>query len=214
VPQNVATTVQEVTVEIATKESLPTLKDLAAKPRSPVLRVKWKIDNSDSDETTYTLEARRDGEANWRPVSTGKTPLTAATWEWNTETYPDGWYKVRVTSSDAAANSPDRALTSTSTSTMFAIDNTRPVIENFAITYPHATARAHDNLGTIAEMAYSVDDGPWQLGATADGLFDDQTEDLRIDLPSGLARGAHTLAVRVADASGNVGSTSASFVVK
>jgi len=97
---------------------------------------------------------------------------------------------------------------------MFAIDNTRPVIENLSITYPHATARAHDNLSTIAEMAYSVDDGPWQLGASADGLFDDQTEDLRIDIPQGLTRGTHTLAVRTADSSGNVGSTSASFVVK
>lgn len=214
VPQNTATTVQEVTVEIATKESLPTLKDTAAKPRSPVLRVKWKIDNIDSDDTTYTLDARRDGEANWRPVGTGKVPLTVATWEWNTETYPDGWYKVRVTSSDAAANSPDRALTSSASSTMFAIDNTRPVIENLSITYPHATARAHDNLTTIAEMAYSIDDGVWQLGASADGLFDDQTEDLRIDIPQGLTRGTHTLAVRTADSAGNVGSTSASFVVK
>jgi hypothetical protein len=214
VPQNTATTVQEVTVELAAKETLPTLKDSAAKPRSPVLKVKWKIDNTDSDDTTYTLEARRDGEANWRPVGTGKAPLTAVTWDWNTETYPDGWYKVRVTSSDAAANSPDRALTSTSSSTMFAIDNTRPTIDNLAVTYPRATARARDNLGTIAEMAFSVDDGPWQLGASADGLFDDQTEDLRIDIPQGLARGTHTLAVRVADASGNVGSTSASFVVK
>jgi len=213
-PQNIATAVQEVTVEVATKESLPTLKDSAAKPRSPVLRVKWKVDNTDGDDTTYTLEARRDGEANWRPVNVGKTPLTVTTWEWNTETYPDGWYKVRVTSSDAAANSPDRALTSTASSTMFAIDNTRPVIENLAIAYPKATARAHDNLGTIAEMAFSVDDGPWQLGSTADGLFDDQTEDLRIEVSSGLARGTHTLAVRVADSSGNVGSTSSSFVVK
>ncbi|MEO8845257.1 MAG: hypothetical protein ABI591_02040 [Kofleriaceae bacterium] len=213
-PQNTATMVQEITVEIATKETLPTLKDSAAKPRSPLLRVKWKIDNTDGDDTTYTLEARRDGEANWRPVGTGKTPLTVTTWDWNTETYPDGWYKVRVTSSDAAANSPDRALTSVATSTMFAIDNTRPVIDNLAINYPKASARAHDNLGTIAEMAFSVDDGPWQLGSTADGLFDDQTEDLRADIPLGLTRGTHTLAVRVADSSGNVGSTSSSFVVK
>jgi hypothetical protein len=214
VPQNLATAVQDVTVELATKESLPTLKDSAAKPRSPVLRVKWKIDNPDNDDTTYTLEARRDGEANWRPVATGKTPLTAATWEWNTETYPDGWYRVRVTSSDAAANSPDRALTSSYTSTVFAIDNTRPTVEALTINYPRATARAHDTLSTIAEMAFSVDDGPWQLGTTADGLFDDQTEDLRIDLPASLPRGTHTLAVRVADGAGNVGSTSATFVVK
>jgi hypothetical protein len=214
VPQNTATAVQEVTVEVANKESLPTLKDSAAKPRSPVLRVKWKVDNADGDDTTYTLEARREGEANWRPIATGKTPLTATQWEWNTETYPDGWYRVRVTSSDAAANSPDRALTSSYASTLFAIDNTRPTIEGLTVTYPHATARAVDSLSTIAEMAYSIDDGAWQLGTTADGLFDDQTEDLRLDLPAGLPRGTHTLAIRVADAAGNVGSVSTTFVIR
>lgn len=213
VPQNLATQVQDVTVENAA-EKTPTLKDLAAKPRSPVIKLKWKIENPDSDDTHYTLEARRDGEANWRPISTGKTPLTATTWDWNTETYPDGWYRVRVTASDAPANSPDRALTSSMTSTMFAIDNTRPSIEALRITYPKAQARAADAISTIAEMAFSVDDGPWQLGATADGLYDDLAEDLRIDLPPGLARGTHTLAVRVADAAGNVGSISTTFVIR
>jgi hypothetical protein len=212
-PQNTATEVQEVTVE-STKESLPTLKDLAAKPRSPILKLKWKVENSDSDDTTYTLEARRDGEANWRPLQTGKAPLTAVTWDWNTETYPDGWYRLRVTSSDAAANSPDRALTSAKISTMFAIDNTRPAIEGLTVNYPKATARATDALSTISEMAFSVDDEAWQLGTTVDGLFDDQREDLRIDLPTGLTRGTHTIAVRVADSAGNVGSTSVTFVVK
>lgn len=214
VPQNTATAVQDVTVEIANKEKLPTLKDSAAKPRSPVLSVKWKVDNSDGDDTSYTLEARREGEANWRPIATGKAPLTATSWDWNTETYPDGWYKVRVTSSDAAANSPDRALTSSYTSTMFAIDNTRPSIDALKVSYPHASARATDAISTIAEMAYSIDDGPWQLGTTVDGLFDDQSEDLRLDLPGGLSRGTHTLAIRVADAAGNVGSISSTFVIR
>ncbi|HEX7843435.1 MAG TPA: hypothetical protein VF469_38445 [Kofleriaceae bacterium] len=214
VPQNQPTTVQDVSVETANKESLPTLKDSAAKPRSPILRVKWKIENPDGDDTMYALEARRDGEANWRPIQTGKTPLTSTSWEWNTETYPDGWYRVRVTASDAAANSPDRALTSSQTTPMFAIDNTRPVIDGLTVTYPRAAARAHDALSTIAEMAFSIDDGPWQLGTSADGLFDDLTEDLRIDLPTSLARGTHTLAVRVADAAGNIGATSTTFVVK
>jgi hypothetical protein len=214
VPQNQPTAVQEVTIEPASKESGPTLKDAAGKARSPVLKLKWKIENPDSDDTQYTLEARRDGEANWRPIATGKAPLTATTWEWNTETYPDGWYRVRVTASDAAANSPDRALTSSAQSALFAIDNTRPAIDGLTVTYPRATARAADALGVIAEMAFSIDDGPWQLGATADGLFDDASEDLRIELPQKLPPGPHTLAVRVADAAGNVGSVSTTFVTK
>jgi hypothetical protein len=214
VPQNQATLVAEVTVEPNTKESLPTMKDSAAKPRSPVLKVKWKAENPDSDDTVYTLEARRDGEANWRPVSTGKTPLTTTSWEWNTETYPDGWYRVRVTGSDAPANSPDRALTTHATSTLFAIDNARPQISNLAVNYPKAQARATDTLSTISEMAFSIDDGPWQIGTTGDGLFDDTSEDLRIDLPQQLPKGTHTLAVRVADSAGNVGSLSTTFVIK
>jgi len=214
VPQNSATEVSEVAVELATKESLPTLKDSAAKPRSPVMKVKWKVENPDSDDTTYTLEARRDGEANWRPIATGKTPLTSTSWDWNTETYPDGWYRVRVTSSDAAANSPDRALTQSASSTMFSIDNARPAIDGLTINYPTARARATDALNPIVEMAFSIDDDTWQLGTTSDGIYDDLTEELRVDLPKGLAKGTHTLAIRVADAAGNVGSTSTTFVVK
>jgi hypothetical protein len=214
VPQNQATSVSDVTVEPATAEKLPTLKDSAAKPRSPILKLKWKVENPDSDDTIYTLEARRDGEANWRPISTGKTPLTALTWDWNTETYPDGWYRVRVTASDAAANSPDRALSATATTTLFAIDNQRPTIDNVSVAYPRAQARAADAISTIAEMAFSVDDGPWQLGTTSDGLYDDSSEDLRLELPVGLPRGTHTLAIRVADSAGNVGSTSTTFIVK
>lgn len=213
-PTNQATKIEDVTIEPASKESQPTLKDLAAKPRSPVLRLKWKIDNGDGDDTTYALEVRRDGEANWRPIATGKTPLTATTWEWNTETYPDGWYRLRVTASDAAANSPDRALSSSFSTPMFAIDNQRPVIEGLGINYPRATAKASDAINVISEASYSVDDGPWQLGATDDGLFDDLAEGLRIELPVGLSKGTHTLALRVADAAGNVGSTSTTFVVK
>lgn len=214
VPQNSATEVSEVTIELATKESLPTLKDSAAKPRSPVMKVKWKVENPDSDDTTYTLEARRDGEANWRPIATGKAPLTSTSWDWNTETYPDGWYRVRVTSSDAAANSPDRALTQSASSTMFSIDNARPAIDGLTINYPTARARATDALNPIVEMAFSIDDDTWQLGTTTDGIYDDLTEELRVDLPKGLAKGTHTLAIRVADAAGNVGSTSTTFVVK
>ncbi len=214
VPQNQPTQVEEATVEPATKETGPTLKDSAAKPRSPLLKLKWKVENPDGDETRYTLEARRDGEANWRPIATGKTPLTATTWDWNTETYPDGWYRVRVTASDEAANSPDRTLTTSAQTTLFALDNTRPSIDGLTVTYPRAQARAADGLSTIAEMAFSVDDGPWQLGTTADGLFDDTSEELRIELPPKLPPGPHTLAIRVADAAGNVGSLSTTFVTR
>ena len=214
VPQNTATAIDEVTVEVANKESNPTLKDSASKTRSPLLKIKWKIDNSDGDDTSYLVDVRRDGEANWRSIVGPKSPYALTFWDWNTETFPDGWYRVRVTSSDAQSNSPDRALTAMRMSTLVAVDNTRPTIEGLTVNYPKAQAKASDALSVITEMSFSIDDGPWQLGAAADGIFDDQIEALRIELPAELSRGSHTLAIRVADAGGNIGSTSTTFVVK
>lgn len=213
-PANTATAIDEVTVEPAQSEKQPTLKEAGGKTRSPVLRVKWKIDNSDSDDTAYVLAVRRDGDADWRTLQTGKPPLTATTFEWNTETFADGWYRVRVTSSDALANSPDRALTAQRTSALFVVDNTRPVIEGLTVKGGRAEARVSDELSVITEMAFSVDDGPWQLGTTVDGIFDGEAEGVRVDLPGGLGKGTHTLSLRVADAAGNVGSATATFVVR
>jgi len=213
VPQNQATSIEDITMEPSTKETIPTMKE-TPKPRSPVVKLKWTIENPDKDDTVYTLEVRRDGEANWRPISTGKAPLTATTFDWNTETYPDGWYRLRVTASDSPANTTDRVLTSSKTTPLFAIDNTRPTISGLSVTYPRVQARATDALSTISEVAFSVDDGAWELGATADGLYDDTTEDLRFSLPANLARGTHTLAIRAADAAGNIGTTSTTFVIR
>jgi hypothetical protein len=213
-PANMATAIEEVTVEPASKETQPTLKEAGGKTRSPVLRIKWKIENTDSDDTGYVLAVRRDGDADWRTLQTGKAPLTAVTFEWNTETFADGWYRVRVTSSDALANSPDRALTAQKTSALFVIDNTRPVIEGLTVRGGKADARLTDELSVITELAFSVDDGPWQLGTTTDGIFDSESETLRLDIPAGLTKGTHTLSLRVADAAGNVGSATATFVVR
>jgi hypothetical protein len=212
-PQNSATELLDVTIEPAASGS-QTIKDGTAKPRSPVLHVKWQIENPDGDETTYALTVRREGEVRWRPVTPPRIPVTGTTYEWNTESYQDGYYRLRVVASDSVANSPDRALETQKTTPVFALDNERPVIEGLTVNHPRASARASDALSNIVEMAFSVDDGPWQLGATQDGLFDDLAETLRIDLPTDLPAGMHTLAVRIADGAGNLGSASVSFRVK
>ena len=70
--------------------------------------------------------------------------------------------------------------------------------------------------GPIAVVEYpSIPPTPWKNGrGVTRNLFDDATEDLRIDLAQVLGKGTHTLAVRVADSAGNVGSTSVTFQIK
>ena len=213
-PQNQATKLTEVTVGDKKSGTPVVLKSTGAKPRSPVVKLKWKVDNSDGDATRYKLAVRREGDVLWRQISTGKKLLTETNYDWNTETYPDGYYRLRVTASDRLANSADRARESNETTELFLLDNTRPDIVGINVRYPEVSARAIDAMSTIAEMAYSVDDKPWQLGTTRDGIFDELAEFLAINVGDGLAAGVHTLAIRVSDEAGNIGSTTVTFRVK
>ena len=212
-PQNTGTSIDEITIELATKESQPTLKEAGGKPRNPTMRVRWKVDNSDGDDTSYLLAVRKDGDADWRALSLGKPPFTSTSFEWNTETFADGWYRLRVTSSDAPANSADRALESSRTSALFVVDNTPPVIDGLAVKAGRAEARISDALSVVTELAYSIDDEPWRLATTTDGIFDDQSEALRLAVPT-LAKGTHTLSLRAADGAGNVAAATTTFIVR
>lgn len=213
-PANRATRITEVSIESVEKsKGLVTMETGAKKPRSPVLKLSWKVDNEDKDKTLYDLAVRREGEIRWRPIHTGDKPLTEIEYKWNTETYPDGYYRLRVTASDRLSNTARRSLSNDWTTALFTIDNERPRVTGLSVRYPSASARATDALSTISEVAFSVDDGPWQVGGTRDGLFDDQSEIMQIDLATGLSKGTHTLALRVADSAGNIASSTTNFRV-
>jgi outer membrane protein assembly factor BamB len=211
-PQNTATRVTGIEVKNPAAKSGVTLQTGATPARSPVIELKWKVENPDSDQTEYVVEVRRDGEAMWRPLR--QQPLTTTSLEWNTETYPDGHYRLRVTANDRRANASDRAREHVRTGNLFVVDNQRPTVNGLQVDYPRATAKASDALSAIAEVGFAVDDGPWQIGGTADGLFDSAEETLRMELPRDLSPGVHTLAIRVADEAGNIGAASVSFQVK
>lgn len=213
-PSNQATKLTGVTIAPGNSSSgLITLSAEASKPRSPILKLSWQTENADDDTTAYELEVRREGELNWRPIRTGEKTLTKAEHEWNTETFPDGYYRLRVNASDRLENTQTRALESSFTTPLFVVDNERPKISGLSVSYPAASARATDVMSSIAEMSYSIDDGPWRVGGPQDGIFDDHSELLQIDLPTNLRPGVHTLAIRVADSARNVGSATVSFRV-
>ncbi|MBT8492724.1 MAG: hypothetical protein KJO07_06660 [Deltaproteobacteria bacterium] len=210
--QNKPTQVESIEIKASENKKLKTVQ-AKLKPRSPILEIKWKVGNDDGDETVYELKVRREGEARWRRLTPKDQPLTTTSYKWNTETYPDGYYRLRVVASDRRANPGSSRRETQKTTSLFAVDNQKPTIDGLGVRYPAASARARDSLSAIAEAAFSIDDGPWQVIGTADGLFDDQAELLQLSLPRGLSRGVHTLAIRVADEAGNIGTTSVSFRV-
>jgi hypothetical protein len=191
-----------------------TLAQGASKPRSPIVKVKWKADNGDDDELVYRLELRADDDVEWRELWTGTEPLTATTFDWNTEALPDGYYRLRVTASDGRANPTELALESALVSSPFLIDNLKPEVQALEVRGAAASGRAVDTFSRIDEIAYQIDGGDWIMAFPQDGIFDGLTETFTIKLPPGLKPGQHLLAVRVADEADNIGAASVVFRVK
>ena len=116
--------------------------------------------------------------------------------------FADGDYRVRITVSDAPANTPQEALSGTLESDVFTIDNTPPVISGLTVVGGHVRWHAADALNNITRAEYSLDGGDWTKVDPVGRLSDSKAEDY--DLALQVAAGKeHTVAVRVTDDNNN-----------
>jgi sugar lactone lactonase YvrE len=211
-PQNQRPRVSEITVgEEAAQHHSSAARN--TRPRSPVVKLRWRVENSDEDDLVYRVYFREEGESNWKPIG-GPEPLTRTELEWNTESIPDGNYVIKVVVSDERSNPREDALDSSLVSTPFLVDNRKPELTGLKVEYPVASGRAVDSFSAISELAYSIDGGDWQPFAPKDGIFDDPNEEFAFRLPSSLGAGTHSLAIRAVDAADNVGAAQLNFRVK
>jgi sugar lactone lactonase YvrE len=171
-------------------------------PPTTLLNLNWKVTNPDQDTLRYRIGYREEGQATWREMFGQDTILTDAKYTWNTGSIPDGHYVVRVEASDEPSN-PDRlTLRSSATSEPIRVDNHPPRIEQLKVRKGRVQGRVVDDMGPIARIQMSIDAGPWRDVFPTDSLLDSRNEGF--DLPVGdLPSGAHIVAVRAFDASGN-----------
>ena len=188
-----------------------------ARAHSPTLKLRWKVENPDSDSLLYRLNYRQEGEAVWRPLG-GPDPLSKAEYDWNTDSVPDGLYLVRVWVTDERSNSSDRALDDAFVSAPFLVDNTRPEVRELAeqgtARPPLIVGRARDAASVVTQVEYSVDGDEWRPATPADGLYDQRSEGFAIRLPTTLSKGPHVVNVRAWDAADNLGAGRFQVVIK
>ncbi len=216
-PQNQRPRVTDITVgddpAAAAKKPPVTTATGPSKPRSPIVKLKWKVENPDEDELVYDLSYRPEGEVEWRDLPTGSDPLIKTEFDWNTEALPDGYYRLRVSASDSRANPPNVAMEHSYVSTPFLVDNQKPQVQNLTVKLPAVSGLGQDSFSRIDEIAWSLDGGEWTMVYPTDGIFDSIAESFSLKLPKDLAAGAHTLSIRVADEADNIGSASTTFRV-
>jgi hypothetical protein len=150
----------------------------------------------------FKIEIRGVNETGWKLVrdKIGEDYLS-----WDSTTYTDGKYLLRVTATDAPSNPPDQALTASRESDPFLIDNTPPDITCCNVSgSPGVMLQFHakDSLSMLGKAEYSVNGGEWILVEPTTRLTDSLEHDYRVTLAT-RPTGETTVAVRVEDEFGN-----------
>jgi hypothetical protein len=189
-------------------------EEFRPKPASTIERISWRAQDKDGDTLVYRLFYRADGDDTWILITRDK-PLKKTEYLWDTESIPDGWYRIKLVASDEESNPAGEALSDDKVSDLVKVDNTRPQVLQLSFDPASTTLKgvARDNLSLIRFLEYSVDGGEWKFFAPMDGVFDDREEAFEVKLGA-LTSGPHSIAVRATDEEGNVGVEKTSVRVK
>jgi len=165
----------------------------------------WEAADENGDTLRYRLSMKKDGETAWRVLE----PDWAETiYAFDTLSFPDGTYLVRLTASDAPSNPAGLELRTERTGPALVIDNSLPVVKNLTAAKNGAALdiafQAEDAYSYIEEAKVLVRPGEWRVVFPVDGIADSRAESYKFSLK--LPAGAENqVTVRVRDSFGNVG---------
>ncbi|MBI5169310.1 MAG: hypothetical protein HZA61_07480 [Candidatus Eisenbacteria bacterium] len=181
--------------------SLPSNKPIRELPvwARGLRTLQWRGSDPNGDALRYRIEVKREDGGEW--VEIGKD-LEATLYTWNTNSLPDGRYRVRVTATDGVSNAVGEERTGFAVSRPFAVDNTPPAWKALSGQGARLEGAADDDSSPIVRLEVAVDDGDWRSLATDTGLADSREARFRVTLPS-LAPGEHLVSVRAVDMAGN-----------
>ncbi len=179
-----------------------------------VWRISWNAADANDDRLLYALYYRGRSEKEWKLLEEN---LLATSYDWQTESAPEGTMLVRVVASDRLANPEELALVGEKVSEPFDLDHTPPSV---ALQIRAASGGSIVVEGSLNDAAsplwkadYAVNSGDWKVVFPVDQIFDSRTETLRFEIPD-LTAGEYTVVVRTTDALGNVGVGKASVDVE
>src|ERR1700719_2221815 len=179
--------------------------------------VLWSAHDDNEDELHYAVYYRGENERDWKLL---KDKLEQKFYSWDTTSFPDGAYYLKIVATDAPSNPLATALTAERISERFEVDNTPPVIEHL-----QAESRTADKASSIAikfiardasssveRAQYSLDGGDWILVSPSGDISDAPEEHYEFTI-SDPSAGEHTVAVRAYDRFENVGSAKTTVIV-
>jgi hypothetical protein len=177
--------------------------------------VLWSAHDDNEDELRYAVYYRGENEQDWK---LSKDKLEQKFYSWDTTSFADGAYYLKIVATDAPSNPPVTVLTAERISERFEVDNTPPVIEHLQAevrTTDKAIAvkfTALDAASSVERAQYSLDGGDWILVSPGGNISDAPEEHYEFTI-SNPSAGEHTVAVRAYDRFENVGSAKTTVTV-
>ena len=156
----------------------------------------WKASDPNGDDLTYNISWRKKGESAWHDLA---RDLTESLLTWDTSSWSDGRYELKVQASDAAANSPGIGLTDEVISREMVVSNAPPVIQVEGIQNGSAAFTVRDELSGLRSVTGSTDGKSYHPLSPVDGILDSGSERFSVPVSAG-----QTLFIRAEDNSGNV----------
>jgi hypothetical protein len=173
--------------------------------------VLWSASDDNGDNLVYSIFIRGKDEREWRTL---KKESVDKVFAFDTFSFPDGTYYIKVIASDSPSNSQGAALESEKVSRPLVIDNSSPAIRDFrAIKDKNrlsVTFTAEDLMSYIKEVKYLVRPGEWQTVFPDDGICDSKQESFSFRVPL-TSESDNLIAVKVRDSHDNIGVHRATF---
>ena len=160
--------------------------------------LRWRVTDANGDELRHALAIRGEGRSDaWLPLA---DDLKEEFFSFDATVLPDGRYRFRLISSDAAVNPPDEALMIEQESEPVVIDHSPPTRHRAEHHEGGWRVEVTDRFNPMREAMLSIDAGEWRPVATADGLLDGRHETL---LLGEVPEAARLVLLRLADAALN-----------
>jgi len=170
----------------------------------------WDAADPNGDALRYQLFIKAEDEKEWRRLG---EELNDRAFSWDTESYPNGAYRLRLEASDAPDNPEGTALRSERLSGPFQIDNVPPRVESLSASVGAGKPRGKASVSVkgsaidadtrIARIEFSIDGSDWNQVFPEDGIFDAKEERFRFEVRD-LDPGEHVITVRASDSDRNV----------
>lgn len=166
--------------------------------------VTWTAKDPNSDTLTHDIYYRGEAEKNWKEL---KSDIKVTSYRWDTVTFPDGYYLLKIVTSDSPDNPPDKAKEDEKITEPFLVDNTPPEVGQLEVEFRREDCiikgTAQDDTSQITKIEYSLDAQDWIDIFPADDILDSQEEPFKFTV-SPASDGEHTVVVKAADFQGNV----------